>query len=149
MTYGKDPKTKKQNSMYVPVEPAVIGPIRVTRDTADTNFPVHIPWKNCRLTYAYAATTTIVATADMTIDLLLDSASGTNIGTITIATSGSGIAVIDELGTAAIPFTTPAAAQNLDRDSTDRDFIYVQCKLHASGAGAADVWLYFEQQGIA
>ena len=126
-------------SVAVPIEPAVIGPIRVTRTTANVDLPVQIPWKNCKLVYAYAVTTTVVATADFKIDLELDAASGTEMMTMTLATASSAVGDLAEA-----TFTDASACERLDRDAADRDRINIEVNLHATGAAAADVWMFFE-----
>ena len=134
---------EKYNTCQVPCEPAVIGPIRVTRSTGDLEYPVKIPWKHCRLVYAYAMCTTVVATADFEIDIELNAAGGTEMMSITLPTAASAVG-----GVAEATVTTPAACENLDRDDTDRQKINIEVNLHASAAAAADVWMFFESANI-
>ena len=101
---------------------------------------VQVPWKNCRLVHAYGNTVTAVASADLVIDLELNAASGTTIGTITLPTSSSAIG-----DTADMVIASAGAGQNLDRDVTTRDAINIET-VTASGAAAADIFLYFEQE---
>jgi hypothetical protein len=128
----------KTNSLPVPTEPGVLS-IRATRTTAELNMPVFVPWKNCKLVYAYAITSTVVATADLELDLELNAASGTEIMTITVPTASSAVGDITEA-----TFTDATAGENLDRDDTARDAVNIEIGAHASGAGAADVFMYFE-----
>jgi len=130
--------SRKSNSLPVPTEPGVLM-LNVARTTAELNYPIYIPWKNCRLVYAYAITTVVVGTADMEIDIELDAAGGTEIMTITVATASSAIGDITEA-----TFTDESAGQSLDRDDSARDAVVLEVGLDATGAGAATVVMYFE-----
>ena len=79
----------KHNSMPGTLEPGVVGPIRCTRENANVDMPVYIPWKNCRLAYAYSICTTVPATNDFVLDLELNTAGGGAMMTITVAQSGA------------------------------------------------------------
>ena len=121
---------------------AVIG-ILVARSTGALDYPVPVPTaRPCRLIRVEAITTTVVATADFTIDVELNAAGGSAIGTVTIATSGSAIVTIDTLAWADM---TQANAKNLSSANAARDYINLECNLHASGAAGAMVYLFFER----
>lgn len=126
-------------SMPIPMEPMVLGPVLVTRTTAELNVSVYVPWKNCKLAYAYAVTTTVVGTANFEIDLELNAASGTEIMSITLPTASSAVGDIAEA-----TFSNASAGYNLDRDNADRDAINIEIGAHESGAAAAMVFMYFE-----
>ena len=115
----------------------------VARSSANQDYPVPVPSKACRLIRAEAITTTVVATADMTIDLELNAAGGSAIGTITVATSGSAIGTIDTLEWADM---TQANAKSLSLDDSARDYINLEVNSHATGAGGAMVHLFFERE---
>lgn len=132
----------KHDQYRIPCEPAVIGPIRVTRTTGDLNIPVRIPWKNCRLAYAYAVTTTVVATENFTIDFELAEAAGTAMGTVVALTASSAIGDIAEAT------LVPAACGNLNRDDSARRVINLEVNTHTSAAAAADIYLYFESDSF-
>ena len=127
-----------QPSMSIPVEPAVLGPIRLARAAGDLNVPVKVPWKNCKLVYAYVVTTTVVATADFEVDLELDAASGTEMMSITVANSGSAVGTVTEA-----TLSNQEACEWLDRDNADRDTINIEAEASA-GAGVLDLYMYFE-----
>jgi len=114
--------------------------ILCTRPASTADLPVPVPAKNCRLIHVEAITTTVVATADYVIDLELNAASGSAIGTITIATSGSAIGTIDTLVWANM---TQANAQNLSYDDANRDYINLELNGNAA-AGACMLYLFFE-----
>ena len=87
MAYSYAPTGR--NTMPIPAEPAVLC-CYVPNSAAETNILVYVPWKNCQLAYSY---TTVVEAidgdGDMEVDLLLNSSSGTEIHTITIAASAA------------------------------------------------------------
>lgn len=130
-----------QRNIKLPVEPAQIGPVRVTRATADVDLCVKIPWENCRLVYAYANTTMVVATANMAITLELDAAGGTSMATITLPTASSAIG-----DTAEWVVVSAAACKNLGRQDTSRDAINITVTGSDTHEGAADVYMWFEPE---
>ena len=125
-------------SLPIPGEPAVLGPITCARAALETNIAVYVPWKNCKLVHAYAVTKVAVASANYEIDLELNAAAGTEIMTITVATSGSAIGTIAEA-----TFSDATAGYDLDRDNADRDAINIEIGGNA-GAGTVDIFMYFE-----
>lgn len=128
----------KPDSIPVPVEPMVLGPIRVGRAAGELNYPIYIPWQRVKLVYAYALTTTAVATADFECDLELNAASGTEMMTCTVGQSGSAIGDIDEF-----TVSSAAACRNLGRHDTDRDMVVIEAEA-SNNAGALDIFMYFE-----
>lgn len=140
MTYT----AQKYNTQRAPCEPAVLGPIRVgPRSSSNTDIAVYIPWKHCRLVYAYAMIAVIPTTADQVIDIELNAKSGTVMGSITITESGSAVGdVVDAV-------LVPEACNNLDRDDTTKQMINLEIVAHTSGVGTADVYLYFESENMA
>ena len=128
------------NSLPTPTEPGVLS-VYLANSAGTSDVVVYVPWKDCRLAYAYTACVATVDTAAaMAIDLELNAAGGTAIGTITIAAS-SAIGDLDELtGLDAV-----AAAKNLDREDASVDAI--NCEVTGTNAtGAAMLFLYFEPE---
>lgn len=125
-------------TMPIPMEPAVLS-CHITNTAASTNVPIYIPWEYCQLDYSY--TVTLVAndaTGDVEIDLELDAASGTEMHSITIATSTAAVGVIDE-GTV----TTQSACENLGRHNTSRDAVNVEVDGGATPTGSFMLYMYF------
>jgi len=124
--------------MPIPVEPGVVS-VYVPNSAAETNIPVYVPWRNCKLSYAYTVCVTGIDTAGaMAIDLELDAASGTEIMTISVAASSS-VGDIDEA-----TFTSQAAGKNLSYDNTSRDAVNVEVDGSTTGTGAVMLYMYFE-----
>jgi hypothetical protein len=74
-----------QNKMPLPVEPAVLS-CHLVNSTAATDVPVYVPWKRCKLVYAYTVVTEAIdATGAMEIDLELNAAGGTEFASISVA----------------------------------------------------------------
>ena len=137
MTYS----AKLGNTMPIPVEPAVLS-VYVANSAAETNMPVYIPWKNCRLVYAYTVVVgaAIDATGAMEIDLELNAAGGTEMMSIQVAAS-SAVGTIDEASV-----SNASACKNLSRDDASRDAINVEVDGSASAAGAVMLYMYFESE---
>jgi len=136
MTYTRITPTTTQ----IPLEPAVLS-VHLTVPTGGTagDVPVYVPWKNCKLAYAYVVTT--VAEGDkgaVEIDLELNAASGTEIMTITVAKNAS-IGDIDEA-----TFSTQSAGENLHSDVSDRDAINVEVDGAATSTWQGTLFMYFE-----
>jgi hypothetical protein len=102
--------------------------------SAETNVPVKVPWDNVDLTYAYTVVTVITTTGDCTVDLEIDAAGGTQIGTATIAYSGCAVGDVDEL-----TLSAPASRKNL----LSSNIINVEIDGGAN-AGQFVLYLYFE-----
>lgn len=127
-----------ENTMSIPIEPAVLS-CYVPNSAAETNIVVNIPWKECRLAYAYAVCLTAVDTAGaMEIDLELNAASGTEMMSISMAAAAA--AGDQAEGT----ITTPAACKSLDRTDGDRDAICIEVDGSAGATGAVMLYMYFE-----
>ncbi len=131
--------SKLENTMDIPVEPAVISAY-VTADTTELLIP--IPWKNCKLVYCVACFDVAEGTNTGTIDVELNAAGGGDMFSIAVGSSqASGSAVEGTLQTA-------ANCENLDRASTGRDYM----NLEVAGSAAdytCNVYFYFERQPIA
>lgn len=115
--------------------------VMVKRGTAERNISIPVPAKNCRLILVEAVTTTVVGTADFVIDVELDTAGGSAIGTLTIPTSGSAVGQVTQLTWANM---TQANAKNLSYDNASRDRINFEINLHASDACEAELHVFFE-----
>jgi hypothetical protein len=131
----------KYDTMPIPVEPAVLSTYVYGAPSGTTDQIVYIPWRRCRLVYAYAVCTVAEGNqGGVLIDFELNATSGTAIGTITIA-ANSAVGDVDELTIAA--GATYDAAGNLDRENTARDAI----NLEITGAGANTyegmIYMYF------
>lgn len=114
--------------------------IVATRAAAETNISVPVPAKNCRLIHVEAITTTVVVTGNFVIDLELDTAGGSAIGTITALAASSAIGDIATLTWANM---TQANAKNLSYDNASRDRINLELNGTADAA-AVQLFLFFE-----
>lgn len=131
---------KTTNTLPVPVEPAVLSIHLVGPDTATTDQAVSIPWKDCRLTYAYTVTTVAEGNQGAVgIDFELDAADGSAIGTITVA-QNSAVGDIAEIAS-----IDDAYANNLDRADTSRDAINVEVTCGATTTWQGTLFMYFER----
>ena len=136
MTYTRivEPTTK------IPLEPAVLSvDLTAATDGSASDVPVYVPWKNCKLAYAYVVTT--VAEADkgaVGIDLELNAASGTAIGTITVAQNAL-VGDVDELSS----FTSESAGENLHSNVSTRDAINVEVDGANTTTWAGTLFMYF------
>lgn len=129
-----------QDSVPVAVEPAVLWAY-VNNSASETNVVVNIPWKSCRLAYAYFVVTTIIDnTADLEIDLELNAASGTEMMSITV-TKNSAVGTQFEAS-----ISSHAACKALSRDDADRDAVCIEIDGSTTGTGAGIVYLYFEAE---
>jgi len=125
--------------MRIPVEPAILPVYIKGLQNATVDFTIYVPWKNCKLVYAY--TQTCVAEGNHgagAVHLELDAASGTEIGQITIAQNAA-VGDIDEM-----VFTSTAAGKNLSADNSSRDAINLEVALAASSAWEGMLYMYFE-----
>jgi len=124
--------------MPIPVEPGVVSVV-VNNSASETNIPVYVPWRNCKLSYAYTVCTTAVDTAGaMEIDLELNAASGTEMMTISVAANSS-VGDIDEA-----TVSSAAACKNLSYDNASRDAVNVEVDGSSTGTGQVMLYLYFE-----
>ena len=129
----------RSEAMPLPVEPSVLS-VYVPNSAAETNIVVYVPWKRCKLSYAYTTVVTAIdATGDMEIDLELNAAGGTEMMTITVAAS-SAVGTLDE-GTV----SSQAACEDLSSDNASRDAVVVEVDGSAAAAGAVMLYLYFER----
>ena len=135
MTYSANQRV----SQPIPAEPGVLS-VYCTNSDAATDMLVYVPWKNCRLAYAYTVVggTAIDATGDMVLTLELNAAGGTDMMSITVASS-SAVGTIDEA-----TIVTPAACRGLDVDNSSRDAINIEIDGSAAAAGAVMLYMYFE-----
>ena len=130
------------NSMPIPCEPGVLS-VYVPNTAAETNILVYVPWKQCRLAYAYTVCVTAIdATGAMEIDLELNAAAGTEMMTISVAAS-SAVGDIDEA-----TVSTATACVDLDRDDSARDAINIEVDGSAAAAGAVMLFMYFEKTPV-
>jgi hypothetical protein len=123
----------------IPLEPAVltVDLVALSAGTA-TDTPIYIPWKNCKLAYAYTVTT--VAEGDkgaVTCKLELNAVSGSEIGTVTIAKN----AIVGELDE--IVFATESYGENLHSDVSDRDAINIETDGVSTTAWQGTLFMYF------
>ncbi len=129
----------RTEAMPLPVEPSVLS-VYVPNSAAETNIVVYVPWKSCKLSYAY---TTVVAAIDATdameIDLELNAAGGTEMMTITVAAS-SAVGTLDEA-----TVSSQAACEDLSSDNASRDAVVVEVDGSAAADGAVMLYLYFER----
>jgi hypothetical protein len=124
-----------QNKMPLPVEPAVLS-CHLVNSTAATDVPVYVPWKRCKLVYAYAVVTEAIdATGAMEIDLELNAADGTEFASISVSGSSS-VGDIYEATIASYP--------HFDRDDASYDAVNVEIDGSAAAAGSVMLFMYFE-----
>jgi hypothetical protein len=135
MTYSKI----RRKTMPIPVEPAVLG-VALVQVNGTVDVPVYIPWESCRLVYAYTVTTVAEGNdAAVGIDLELNAASGSAIGTITV-TQNAAVGDLHEIGT-----ITEANAENLSALDSARDAINAEITGTVSGGTwQGMLYLYFE-----
>jgi hypothetical protein len=108
----------------------------LVNSTASTNVPVYVPWKRCKLVYAYTVVTEAIdATGAMEIDLELNAAGGTEFASISVAGS-SAVGDIDEATIASYP--------HFDRDDASYDAVNVEIDGSAAAAGSVMLYMYFE-----
>jgi len=143
MGYTKE----KNDTMAIPVEPAVLGPVRVTNAVtgAAAKLLIPVPWKDCKFVYAVACPITAVDTVGaMEMKIELNASGGTSLGTITVAagTAAGAAGVEASLGTA-------SARASLSYDNLLRDYINIEAVGSTTGAGVVDLYLYFENQTTA
>jgi hypothetical protein len=129
-----------QNTLPVPAEPGVLSIHVVSPSSTNDDRAVSIPWKNCTLTYAYTVTTIAEdGTNAVYLDLELNAASGSAMGTITVAQSAP-VGDIDEIGT-----LTRANCIALDRDDAARDAINIEATSAGANTWEGTLFLYFER----
>jgi len=123
-----------RNTQIIPAEPAVLS-CYLNITAAAKDLAIYIPWEYCQLDYSYAvALTAEDGTGNLEIDLELDAASGTEMHSLTLATSAA-VGTIAE-GTV----TTVAACKDLGRHNTDRDAVNIETE---TGVGTAMLYMYF------
>jgi hypothetical protein len=124
----------------IPLEPAVLTvDLTAGTDGGALDNLVYVPWKNCKLAYAYVITT--VAEADkgtVAVKLELNAASGTVIGTITVL-KNAGVGDVAELSA----FTYEYAGENLHSDVTLRDAINIETDGANTTTWAGTLFMYF------
>ena len=128
----------RRETMPIPVEPAVLS-IHLDGGAGVVDVPVYIPWKHCQLVHAYTVTT--VGEGDnavAAIDLELNAAGGTAMGTIDIARNAA-VGDIDEM-----VIETQSACENLSSDNAARDAINLEVTDNASSTWQGMLFLYFE-----
>ena len=130
-----------EDTMPVPVEPAVLGVHLIGPQTATTDVLVYIPWKHCRLAYAYTVTTVAEGNVNaVNIDLELNSnAAGQNAMEIDVAQNAA-VGDIDEA-----TIITAADCKNLNRDDTSRDAINIELTSAGNTSWQGMLYMYFER----
>jgi len=130
------------DTLPVPAEPAVLSCYVIGPDTATVDQAIYVPWRNCRLEFAYAVTTKAEGNVNaVALVFELDAASGTEIGGITVAQNSS-VGDIDEISFTA--GTTAYDARNhLDRGDTSRDAINIQTTSAGTTGWEGMVYMYF------
>jgi len=124
--------------MPIPVEPAVIS-LLINNSASETNLPVYVPWKRCKLSYIYGIVTTVIDnTADLEIDFELNAASGTEMMTMTV-TKNSAVGTVFEA-----TVSNADACKNLSSDNTSRDAVNVEVDGSSTGTGQMMLYMYFE-----
>ena len=124
---------RKPSAYPGPVTPRIPS-IYIPNSAAETNIPVAVPWDNCQLTYAQTVVLSAIDnTGPMEIDLEIDAAGGTEIGSITVAQNES-VGAEDEVK------ITAADAEGLSSNSK----INIEVDGSAAAAGAVMLYLYFE-----
>jgi len=143
MTYT----SKMNNTMPIPVEPAVISAY-IANSASATDLTIPIPWKNCKLVHAESVVCTDLDTdGAMEIDLELNAAGGQEVASISVAADSSvGDVDLATMGTSAAAIT---AQSNLDRSDTNRQYINVEVDGSTAATGAVNLYLYFERQPVA
>lgn len=128
-------------SMKIPVEPAVLSvDLVVPTGGSAGDVPVYVPWKNCKLVYAYVVTTVAEGNkGTVEIDLELNAASGTEIMSIQVAQNAA-IGDLDEATT----WTSEAAAKDLSSNNADRDVVNVEVDGTATSTWQGTLFMYFE-----
>jgi hypothetical protein len=134
MTYTK----VRRKTMPIPVEPAVL-PVALVQVNGTVDVLVYVPWENCQLTYAYTVTTVAEGNdGTLGIDLELNAASGTAIGSIAVAQNAS-VGDIDEID------AISSAGENLSALDPARDAINIEITgTVSSGTWEGMLYLYFE-----
>ena len=134
MTYT----ASKFDSIPIPVQPAVLS-VYVPNTAAETNISVYIPWRNCRLAYAYAVNVTAIDnTGTSKIDIELNAAAGGDMMTIALAQNGP-VGTVTEA-----TVVTQANCENLSREDTGRDAVNIEIDGSSTGTGAVMLYMYFE-----
>ncbi len=134
MTYT----ASKFDSIPIPVQPAVLS-VYVPNTIAETNIPVYIPWRNCRLAYAYSVNVVAIDnTGASKIDIELNAAAGGDMMTIALAQNGA-VGTVTEA-----TVVTAANCENLSRDNADRDAVNIEIDGSSSAAGGVMLYMYFE-----
>ena len=118
-------------------EPGVLT-INITNSAAATDYPIYVPWKDVRLVYAYSVVTTAIdGTGDMAVKFECNAASGTSLGTMTVAAS-SALGTIDE-------WTEASTNTRLSYDDSGIDAVNIDIDGSSTGTGAIQMYLYFER----
>jgi hypothetical protein len=131
----------------IPIEPAVLSVyLKAPTDGTVADQAVYIPWKNCKLMFAYIVTTVAEGNKGaVEVDLELNAASGTEIFSLQVAQNAA-IGDIDE--TTLDGYTTESAARNLNSDASDRDAINVEVDGANTTTWEGNLFMYFERDHI-
>jgi hypothetical protein len=136
-------KASNMPTVPIPAEPMILHTMLNNADNA--NVIVYVPWKSCKLVFAYTVVTTAIDAGGCVLTLELNAAGGSAMYTITVAGSAP-VGAIDE-GTkpASISYETwDANRGQLDRSNTSRDAINIDINGDASPAGTMWLTMYFE-----
>jgi hypothetical protein len=127
----------KNDSYPSSVQPAVLS-VYVPNSTAETNILVNVPWRNCRLTYAYTVVVSVIDAAASAITLELNASGGTTMMTIAVA----GAAPVGDIDEAVV--VSRDACGNLSRDNAPRDAVNIKVDSAGTATGGWMLYLYFE-----
>ena len=124
----------------IPLEPAVLSCF-IQNTSAESNLAVYVPWEYCQMDYCYEVQLVAnqAGSSSGTLDLELDAAAGTELYTMTIASSAAVGTIVE--GT----LTTVAPTKNLGRHDTARDAVNIEV-ISSNAAGAMMLYMYFTSE---
>jgi hypothetical protein len=126
----------KKASTPIPSDPAVLTISKLANSASAADYTVAVPWDGCRLAYVYTITTTATDTeaGGMAVKLELDTAGGTELGTVSVVTS-SAVNTLTEI---------VWAAQDSARHLSSSNYINIEVDGSTTASGEVDLFLYFE-----
>jgi hypothetical protein len=108
----------------------------VQNSAAATDVTIPVPWNDVRCVYIYSIVETAIdATGDCVLKFEFNAAGGTQIATMTVASSAA-VGDIDEA-----TFDTPSTAVNM---FTEKSRINIEVDGSSAAAGALNIYFYFE-----
>lgn len=127
---------KREPGCPLPVEPQVLA-VSLINSAAAADYPIYVPWKNVELTYAYSVVTSAIDnTGSVSVKFELNAASGTSLGTMTVAQNASAGTLAD---------WTAGTASHLSSDNTSIDAVNIEVDGSATGTGEFTIFMYFEK----